>query len=676
MPPEPPSAQVWIQILGPLSLRVDGSDVSVPGTRRRALLAALARAQGRVGRHRSPRRHALAGRPARQRGSGAAQPRVADPRSAGSRRWTPARTGAPATCSSSATTSSTRRSSDGWRPSCPSSRRRPCSSEHPRRSRCGADRRSRSSADIPELYVEAVALDELKLRIHDELLRALIDVGDDRAVAEARSAVAADPLHETRRAAADACPRRGRSCGRGDDGGDDVPTSPRRRDRPRPGSGAGPARAGDRLGEASARAPGAGPGRLAAWLLDPSGPLVGRQQDYDEMLRLHAKHRLVTVTGPGGVGKTRLALEVAAALAERDQIDAVVVDLAAVEDAARVLQAVASTVGLRVVAAASPSPVDIAVALADAQPAAGPRQRRARGRGLPGAGRCRRPARAGGSRAGHVTTHAARPQRVRPAPPAAARRRASSTTCAALVRQPSVRAFLEHARRHDRHYELTAADAEPLVEILKHLDGLPLAIELVARQVAVLPLAAIRDRLGRALDLSSSPDGDEGRQRTLRVTIRWSYDRLSPTQQALLRAVSRLPRRGGPGHRRGAGRGGGRQCGIRCSCWSVWWTPRCWTSIARAAAIGSCSPSGASCSTRSRPCGELSETEERFLAWAVRAADEIGAGLFSAEEALADRRLRAELDNLRAARDLARARRAVRHARPDHPGARPGLDLA
>ena len=78
---------------------------------------------------------------------------------------------------------------------------------------------------------------------------------------------------------------------------------------------------------------------------------------------------------------------------------------------------------------------------------------------------------------------------------------------AALVRQPSVRAFLEHARRHDHHYELTAADTEPLVEILNHLDGLPLAIELVARQVAVLPLAAIRDRLGRALDLSRARTG-------------------------------------------------------------------------------------------------------------------------------------------------------------------------
>ena len=74
--------------------------------------------------------------------------------------------------------------------------------------------------------------------------------------------------------------------------------------------------------------------------------------------------------------------------------------------------------------------------------------------------------------------------------------------------------------------------------------------------------------------------------------------------------------------------------------------------------------------------GELPETEERFLAWAVRAADEIGAGLFSAEEALADRRLRAELDNLRAARDLARARGRFDTLVADHPGARPGLDLA
>ena len=113
---------------------------------------------------------------------------------------------------------------------------------------------------------------------------------------------------------------------------------------------------------------------------------------------------------------------------------------------------------------------------------------------------------------------------------------------AALERQPSVRAFLEHVRRRDRSYELTALDAGPLVEILQHLDGLPLAIELVAGQVAMLPLAAVRDRLGRALDLVTGADGpEEDRQRTLRLTIRWSYDRLTSAQQALLRAIAAFP---------------------------------------------------------------------------------------------------------------------------------------
>ena len=126
----------------------------------------------------------------------------------------------------------------------------------------------------------------------------------------------------------------------------------------------------------------------------PSGPLVGREQEQDEVLRLLAGHRVVTLTGPGGVGKTRLALEVAAALAELEQVDAVVVDLAAVEDAARVVQAVASTLGLRLVAAEPSTAADVARGAGRGHAAPGPRQRRARGRGLPGPGRRGGPARA------------------------------------------------------------------------------------------------------------------------------------------------------------------------------------------------------------------------------------------------------------------------------------------
>ena len=70
--------------------------------------------------------------------------------------------------------------------------------------------------------------------------------------------------------------------------------------------------------------------------------MVGRQHDREEVVRLLGSHAVVTLTGPGGVGKTRLALDIAA-----DAVEAVVVPLAVVDRAERVCQAVASTLGLR-----------------------------------------------------------------------------------------------------------------------------------------------------------------------------------------------------------------------------------------------------------------------------------------------------------------------------------------
>ncbi|MBJ7358850.1 BTAD domain-containing putative transcriptional regulator [Nocardioides sp.] len=652
MESEPRPSAVWVGVLGPLALRVDDADVKVPGVRRRTLLATLALARGRVVgverlvdalwpddppddaaqalyNHVSRLRADLgpAGGRLTRRGAGYVLELTDDELDATVVRAAADRL---ADLPPEQVLADAREALDLWRG--------PALEEF---------------RGHPELDVEAVALDELRLRLHDELVRARIEVGDGSAVADASAAVAADPLRERsvlllmRALAGEGRAAEAMTAG----------SSYRRLLAEETGLDPGPALA--RLeqeiaaGGLAPHEPEAGPARRT--VARPSGPLVGREHDYDEVLRLLAGHRVVTVTGPGGVGKTRLAFEVAAGLAEAHDVDVVVVDLAAVEDATRLVQAVATTIGLRLIAAEPSTPVEVATALADtpllllldnAEHVAEA---------------CRDLVDAIDRHApavrvlvtSRVTLHAASEYVIRLQPLPTPR---DAGDLAALERQPSVQAFLEHARRRDRGFELTAIDAAPLVEILQHLDGLPLAIELVAGQVAMLPLVAVRDRLSRSLDLATVGEGHEDdRQRTLRLTIRWSYDRLTSAQQMLLRAVAAYP--GGvdlvtveeladevaPGYDpmrllHGLVDASLLDVDPGRARYRLLFTVRAFL-IEEVEALG-----------------ESADAEDRFLRWAVRAAEEIGAGLYSTAEALADRRLRAELDNLRAARDLARSR--------------------
>ena len=109
--------------------------------------------------------------------------------------------------------------------------------------------------------------------------------------------------------------------------------------------------------------------------------MVGRGHEREEVLRLLDAHGVVTLTGPGGVGKTRLALDIAAGWEESEVS---VVALGAVARPERVAQAVASRLGLRLTGDVHSD--DVALALADRRAAAGPRQLRARRRGVPHAG--------------------------------------------------------------------------------------------------------------------------------------------------------------------------------------------------------------------------------------------------------------------------------------------------
>jgi predicted ATPase/DNA-binding CsgD family transcriptional regulator len=110
---------------------------------------------------------------------------------------------------------------------------------------------------------------------------------------------------------------------------------------------------------------------------------------------------------------------------------------------------------------------------------------------------------------------------------------------AELAAVPAVALFLERARAGSPAFALTPGNAAAVAALCYRLDGLPLAIELVAARAALLGPAALLDRLGRQLPLPASAMQDAPtRHRTLRATIQWSYDLLDPAEQALFRRVA------------------------------------------------------------------------------------------------------------------------------------------
>ncbi len=644
-----PAVPVRVDVLGPLALYVDGAVVDVPGKRRRAVLATLALARGRVVsaerlvdtlwsdsppedavqalyNHASRLRRHLgpaAGR-LRRVGGGYVLDLAGDELDAARARRLAGRVDLSSPDDASMRV---REALALWRG--------PALQEF---------------RDMPPMQAESVGLDELRLRLRDDLTEALVQLGDTGAAAEAAAAATAQPLRE--RSALllmRALAREGRTSEAMAAG-----AAYRRALTEETGLDPGPslaaleqdiAKGGIATGPVPAMAFGPRP------LARPSGPFIGRQQDREEIIRLLRDHRAVTVTGPGGVGKTRLALEVAAEMSEDGGAPVRVVDLAAVEDVSRVCQSVASTLGLRT--AGDVAPGDIAEALGD-------------NRLLLVLDNCEHVAQAcrdlvttldarnPGVRVlatSRVTLHAPGEYvvRIQPLPVPA-----TTTDLDHAERQPSIRAFVEHARRRHHEFRLEPDDLPPLIDVLRHLDGLPLAIELAAGQAAMMPISAVRDRLGRALDLHTGAAGPEDeRQRTLRLTIQWSYALLDDAERAVLRSMAPFP-------------GGVDLSGIETLAADVVPGTDPLPLLQRLvdASLVVVDPT----LTRYRLLftvraflldelarhGELREAEERFLEWACDTSAELGDALFGTDEGAADRRLRTELDNLRAARDLAR----------------------
>ncbi|MFM9108622.1 MAG: ATP-binding protein [Chloroflexota bacterium] len=271
------------------------------------------------------------------------------------------------------------------------------------------------------------------------------------------------------------------------------------------------------------------------------GPaLIGRERDLAlarEAL-LSGRARIVTLAGPGGVGKSSLAARLAADLAPEFAHGVVVVPLAAVREPAQALSAIAAGCGV-------PGPGEIAGARDLAALLAGRRlllvldnfeqlldaapdvARLAAGAPLLRLlVTSRAPLRLGG-------------EQVLPVGPLAL---PAATDAAARAAAPAVHLFIERARAVDPAFAPGPEDLEAVAAVCGRLEGMPLAIELAAARVTVLPPAAMLPRMATLLPLLGNLRRDApDRFASMRDAIAWSYDLLSPEEQRAFRQLSVIP---------------------------------------------------------------------------------------------------------------------------------------
>ncbi len=277
-------------------------------------------------------------------------------------------------------------------------------------------------------------------------------------------------------------------------------------------------------------------------------PLIGREHEVTAVVRLlrREKVRLVTFTGPGGTGKTRLALQVASCLRARGAKElrdvfvggVIFVSLASLNDPMLVIPTIARALGIRdnmgqpvfarlvevlqqkqvlllldnfeQIVEAAPQVADLLTSCPQLKLLVTSRE------------------------VLHV-----RSEHEFAVPPLALPDPAHLPKLAALARAPSVALFLQRAQAARPEFKLTPTNARAVAEICVRLDGLPLAIELAAARMKLLSPQALLARLDRPLNMLTGGARDvPARQQTLRNTIEWSYQLLDAREQRLFRWLS------------------------------------------------------------------------------------------------------------------------------------------
>ena len=269
-------------------------------------------------------------------------------------------------------------------------------------------------------------------------------------------------------------------------------------------------------------------------------PFIGREQELStiQQLLLQEDVRLATLTGPGGTGKTRLGLQLAAELSHSFAHGVFFVNLAPISDPELVVPTIAETLGMREgvgqsllerlredlrqkqmlllldnfeqVVSATVQVVDLLAACPRLKVLVTSRE------------------------VLHV-----RAEHEFPVPPLELPDPRRLPDLATLSHNTAVALFLQRAQAVKPDFQLTNANARAIVEICARLDGLPLAIELAAARMKLLPPQTLLSRLGQSLQVLTGTARDvPARQQTLRNTIEWSYNLLDASEQRLFRRLS------------------------------------------------------------------------------------------------------------------------------------------
>ncbi len=269
-------------------------------------------------------------------------------------------------------------------------------------------------------------------------------------------------------------------------------------------------------------------------------PVLGREADLDRVLAMidDPSNRLITLTGPGGVGKTRLAQHVAATMIDEFDRDVVYVPLASIRDVEVVLLTIGQALDIRF--EANEAPEDRLVQAFEDRPqlvlvldnfeqllGAAP-------------GIARLLARSAGTTI-LVTSQSALAipgEHLYPLPPLPTPS-PGQTTAEVILRADAVTLFVARARAVKPALVIDDRQAVTIAEICRRLDGLPLAIELAAARMNILSPDALLARLSNRLQvLRGERRGVPDRLRTMRHAIAWSYDLLTPPEQWLFRRMS------------------------------------------------------------------------------------------------------------------------------------------